>query len=181
MRDSGNFLYDLEWKFEILIFYHISFQIFFFHLELWQILLFFCHGSSHTHSQRGCSFALSWKCKILYFNSERCRRALSSSSLQPEQFKPNTQSATADPIRHLVEAEFCIVSPCGDPKYFMIELLFYIKKFLLHSPLLFFFPPIFPLFFCYFYYPLLQPFFFCPDFSSAVYPVFKQGNHKIKL
>lgn len=84
----------------------------FFSLKLWQILLFFCHGSSHTHSQISC------KCKILYFNSDRCRRSLTSPSLQPEQFKPSTQSAMTDPMNHLVEAEFCMISPCEDPKIF---------------------------------------------------------------
>lgn len=85
---------------------------FFFSLELWQILLFFCHGSSHTHSQISC------KCKILCFNSDRYRRSLTSPSLQPEQFEPSTQSAMTDPINHLVEAEFCMISPCGDAKIF---------------------------------------------------------------
>lgn len=127
MKESGNFLYDLEWDFNYWYF-TIFHPRYFFSLELWQILLFFCHGSSHTRSQRGCSFALSCKCKVLYFNSDTCRGSLTSSSLQPEQFKPSTQTAVTDPINHLVEAEFCMISPCGDPKIFHGGVSFPYKK-----------------------------------------------------
>lgn len=107
-----------------------------------------------------------------------CRGSLTSSSLQPEQVKPSAQNAVTDPIIRLVEAEFCMVSPCGDPKIFHGGVVFPSKNSCYKGPLLFFFPSSgFLLVLCSFSYLLLQP--FLPRFLICSVQCTLSSNNRI--
>lgn len=110
-----------------MIFYHISSQIYF---SVWSCdkFCYFSVMEVHIHVHREAAHLPCHANVVLYFNSDTCRGSLTSSSLQPEQFKPSTQTAVTDPINHLVEAEFCMISPCGDPKIFHGGVSFPYKK-----------------------------------------------------
>lgn len=95
-------------------------------------------------------------------------------NLQPKQVKPSTQSAMMDPINHLVEQEFCMISACGNPKIFYGGVGFPSKNSCYKGPLLFFPPSVFLLFV---FLSTTTAFFVCVSHLQCTgYLVFKQPN-----
>lgn len=154
-------------RFWVLIFYHISSQIFF---SVWSCdkFCYFSVMEVHIHIYREAAHlpchanAKFYILTPIYVEDPLLPQACSLNNLsRAHEVQWQILSTT------WLKQSYAWSVLVGTQKYFMVELLFHTKKILLHGPLLFF-PPVFLLFFCSFYYPLLKPFFWSRFFLCSV-------------